>query len=680
MNSLRIGEGKSVLVSDYKCETSSPPTYTTTKWLFNESKHIAVLNGAFKTKSLDPLIHTQANSYVGVEFGPISVNPTQPRQSWDGMMVTDDEADVVLKDLWLHHASTGCLIHSSATISRCWIDSCQIGIHINQGRLTANRDTIRDCGTGIVAQKLSWSETVGLLVLVDSCQILRCATEGIRLPVLGIHPVERRRQIVIRQSEIKFNRGHGIWTQYSDAIIRNCNISSNGWLSGMVLDSIPPPVIGNAGLFIYPEGSTAYVHGTDFQSNVGAGTHVIGGELEGRGLRTDYDELDLRGWNCYHNNHVSVKAEVNGQARMGHYDFISNQFRNDRNSFRYPRWKHPQIQKYINIEARGAGPVQAEHNFWSPSVDSWLLWGQSNPVYGGYPIFSADSVRCGEGVSINGPTNGTSGSEQSRNLLRLVNCDSLRAAWEYIKSTLTDNLDQSDATIYAWALQKIRLNSDIDSAQIVLEQKAYNGSKSALSTHSLLNLRPIYVILDDSTMAWRLYDSLLAKLPDDNIPDSTITAELYRTDLLWLINQDTTSAASLISSLWAEYPDEMRVRTMYVCITQDTTAYWHGFEDGMEKSPLPERAIRPNEIEILGSHPNPFNPTTTIRYYCSSSASITLRVYSADGRLVDSRDLGLRESGVHYLQYSAEHLPSGVYMAVLDNGSQSANIKLVVQK
>lgn len=53
---------------------------------------------------------------------------------------------------------------------------------------------------------------------------------------------------------------------------------------------------------------------------------------------------------------------------------------------------------------------------------------------------------------------------------------------------------------------------------------------------------------------------------------------------------------------------------------------------------------------------------------------------STDGRLVDSRDLGLRESGVHYLQYSADHLPSGVYMAVFDNGERSASIKLMLEK
>jgi hypothetical protein len=66
--------------------------------------------------------------------------------------------------------------------------------------------------------------------------------------------------------------------------------------------------------------------------------------------------------------------------------------------------------------------------------------------------------------------------------------------------------------------------------------------------------------------------------------------------------------------------------------------------------------------------PNPFNPSTTIRYELPKSADVRLSVYDVLGRkisiLVDER----RDAGIHEVLFDASGLSSGVYMYTLNAG------------
>jgi hypothetical protein len=72
----------------------------------------------------------------------------------------------------------------------------------------------------------------------------------------------------------------------------------------------------------------------------------------------------------------------------------------------------------------------------------------------------------------------------------------------------------------------------------------------------------------------------------------------------------------------------------------------------------------------LGAYPNPFNPTTEIRYRKSGIGKTRLAVYDVLGRevriLVDST----LPSGEHSVRFDAGNLSSGVYVLVLDTDGQ----------
>jgi len=72
------------------------------------------------------------------------------------------------------------------------------------------------------------------------------------------------------------------------------------------------------------------------------------------------------------------------------------------------------------------------------------------------------------------------------------------------------------------------------------------------------------------------------------------------------------------------------------------------------------------------NYPNPFNPSTTIRYTLPGRMVVSLVVYNVLGQQVAEIVRGVREPGVHEARFEAGELPSGVYYARIEAGGFSA--------
>ncbi len=88
----------------------------------------------------------------------------------------------------------------------------------------------------------------------------------------------------------------------------------------------------------------------------------------------------------------------------------------------------------------------------------------------------------------------------------------------------------------------------------------------------------------------------------------------------------------------------------------------------------------PSEYALLGSYPNPFNPTANISYALPAAGKVMLSVYDVNGRLVNTLVDGSREAGVHEVIFDASNLASGVYIYRLSAGDFSATGKMVLMK
>lgn len=89
----------------------------------------------------------------------------------------------------------------------------------------------------------------------------------------------------------------------------------------------------------------------------------------------------------------------------------------------------------------------------------------------------------------------------------------------------------------------------------------------------------------------------------------------------------------------------------------------------------------PGSFNLEQNFPNPFNPTTQIRYDVPEASAVKLEVYDMLGRrvavLVNNEN---HPSGSHTVTFDAANLSSGVYMARMTSGSKSMIRKMTLIK
>lgn len=78
---------------------------------------------------------------------------------------------------------------------------------------------------------------------------------------------------------------------------------------------------------------------------------------------------------------------------------------------------------------------------------------------------------------------------------------------------------------------------------------------------------------------------------------------------------------------------------------------------------------------MIQAYPNPFNPSTTLRFKLETNSQISIKVYDSLGRLVSELLRGEKQAGVHSVVFDAKGLASGAYFIRM----QYTNVKGAVQ-
>lgn len=98
---------------------------------------------------------------------------------------------------------------------------------------------------------------------------------------------------------------------------------------------------------------------------------------------------------------------------------------------------------------------------------------------------------------------------------------------------------------------------------------------------------------------------------------------------------------------------------------------------------LVREVLVPNECQLLQNDPNPFNPTTDIRYHIvdrRSSVSTTLKVYNILGQEVVTLVDEMKEPGYHTVTWDAGDRACGVYFYQLTVGDFTATKRMILLK
>jgi hypothetical protein len=88
----------------------------------------------------------------------------------------------------------------------------------------------------------------------------------------------------------------------------------------------------------------------------------------------------------------------------------------------------------------------------------------------------------------------------------------------------------------------------------------------------------------------------------------------------------------------------------------------------------------PDAIALHGAYPNPFNPSTVVRYTLDAGRQTSLKVYDILGREVAVLVNGTLPAGSHTAAFDASNLTSGVYIVRLEAGGMSMTKRITLLK
>ena len=97
-------------------------------------------------------------------------------------------------------------------------------------------------------------------------------------------------------------------------------------------------------------------------------------------------------------------------------------------------------------------------------------------------------------------------------------------------------------------------------------------------------------------------------------------------------------------------------------------------------------AVDENEINVpisailIETFPNPFNSTTTIDYFIPEAGRVSLSVFNAAGRHVQTLSEGWQSAGEHQSSFTAISYPAGVYILRMEAGNAVQTRRLMLLK
>lgn len=127
---------------------------------------------------------------------------------------------------------------------------------------------------------------------------------------------------------------------------------------------------------------------------------------------------------------------------------------------------------------------------------------------------------------------------------------------------------------------------------------------------------------------------------------------------------------------WHTFGDKEELRGAVIngTVIGDTTFV---YPTSIDRYPDPERSEGP---ALLGNYPNPFNPSTVIRYRSSVFGDVRISVVNQLGQHVKTLCDGVQTPGQHSITFDAAGLPSGMYVVVMETAGFRDSRKITLLK
>lgn len=144
------------------------------------------------------------------------------------------------------------------------------------------------------------------------------------------------------------------------------------------------------------------------------------------------------------------------------------------------------------------------------------------------------------------------------------------------------------------------------------------------------------------------------------------------------VDEDLAKAMTFLEILKKKYPEsDLTISAKILCGEKVSPGT-------RKESPATETAAIENGLSA--AYPNPFNPTTSIRFSLKNDGRAQVKVFDILGREVATLADGMRGAGEHSVSWNASSFSSGVYLLRLEVSDAYGNMvyretgKLVLSK
>lgn len=87
-----------------------------------------------------------------------------------------------------------------------------------------------------------------------------------------------------------------------------------------------------------------------------------------------------------------------------------------------------------------------------------------------------------------------------------------------------------------------------------------------------------------------------------------------------------------------------------------------------------------NDFVLFQNFPNPFNPTTTIKYYLKQKSKVNLIIYNILGKVISNEIFNNQPSGISQYEFDGSNLPSGIYFYRIESNNSIDTKKMILVK
>ena len=187
----------------------------------------------------------------------------------------------------------------------------------------------------------------------------------------------------------------------------------------------------------------------------------------------------------------------------------------------------------------------------------------------------------------------------------------------------------------------------------------------------------------DGVLNWELNNIILVREPV-GVANSSFWSEVMYLPKSLIAEGTTIEYKFFIeNSPFGGWESNIPNRT-FTFTKNDTTLPWQFFNNKISPTNVQESSqLVPAEIRLLPNYPNPFNPSTHLRYEINSREEVSLKIYNLLGQQVRTVVSEVMNAGEHSIEWSGDddsgrQVGSGVYFVRLTSSGSSRIQKIVL--